>query len=56
MQRLPGVTVTTSEALLFELMRSADHAQFRTVSGMLKEHNSVGHFADPVTYEGARQV
>jgi hypothetical protein len=56
MQRLPGVTITTSEALLFELMRSADHAQFRTVSGLLKEHNGLGHFIDAVTYEGHRQV
>ncbi len=31
-----GCTVTTSESLLFEIMRSADHPQFKTVSAIVK--------------------
>jgi len=44
LQRLkntPNVTFTTTESILFELIRSADHPQFKTISGLLKEHNHV---------------
>ena len=34
--RAEGMTVTTYEALLFELMRSAEHEKFRLISGLVK--------------------
>ena len=34
--RAEGVTVTTYEALLFELMQSAEHGKFRQISNLVK--------------------
>lgn len=33
-----GAYLTTSESLVFMLLGSAGHPQFRTVSGLIKEH------------------
>ena len=38
-----GVTLTTSESILFDLMRSADHTNFKQISGLLKEANAQGN-------------
>lgn len=35
-----GAIMTTTESLLFELMQSADHPNFKEISGKLKEHNA----------------
>ena len=44
-----GVTLTTSESILFDLLRSADHANFKQISGLLKEANALGNeFSDDV--------
>jgi hypothetical protein len=34
-----GAVLTTTEAVLFELMRTKDHPRFREVSTLLKAHN-----------------
>lgn len=34
-----GAILTTTEAVLFDLMRSKDHPRFREVSTLLKAHN-----------------
>jgi len=41
LESTPNVTFTTTESLLFELVRTAEHPHFRTISGLLKEHNHV---------------
>ena len=39
LRNTPNVTFTTAESILFELMRTAEHPQFKTISGLLKQHN-----------------
>ena len=34
-----GVIITTSESALFDLMRSADHPNFKAISAAVKETN-----------------
>ncbi len=34
-----GAVLTTTEAVLFELMRTKDHPRFKEVSTLLKAHN-----------------
>jgi len=34
-----GVVMTTSESVIFDLMREATHPKFREISGMVKKHN-----------------
>jgi nicotinamidase-related amidase len=36
-----GAVLGTLESVTFDLMRSAAHPQFKTISGLLKEHNTV---------------
>ena len=36
-----GVTMTTTESVLFDLMKSADHSKFRVISNLVKDHNSL---------------
>ena len=36
-----GVILTTSESAVFELMRTADHPNFRTIQRLLKEVNEM---------------
>mmetsp|Transcript_29822 Transcript_29822/g.81837 ORF Transcript_29822/g.81837 Transcript_29822/m.81837 type:complete len:108 (+) Transcript_29822:398-721(+) len=38
--RQAGVFVTTTESVLFELTRSKDHAKFKIVSALAKQHAS----------------
>jgi hypothetical protein len=45
MSELPNVTFTTSESILFELLKSADHPQFKAISGLVKEHNQLAMFS-----------
>lgn len=33
-----GVHLVTAESLLFDIMRTADHAHFKTISGLIKAH------------------
>lgn len=33
-----GAHVTTAESLIFMLLASAEHPQFRTIAGLIKEH------------------
>jgi hypothetical protein len=35
-----GAFISTSESVLFELMRDATHPRFRDVSSLLKAHNA----------------
>ncbi len=37
-----GAMLTTTESLLFMLMRSAEHPQFKSVLGIVKEHHKMG--------------
>jgi hypothetical protein len=41
LQRLQeaGVVLTTSESIIFDLMRDATHPKFREISGLVKQHN-----------------
>ena len=41
-----GAFVTTTESVLFELMRSKDHANFKAISGIIKETRP----SDPLEY------
>lgn len=43
-----GATLTTTESIIFSLMRDAKHPKFREISGMIKEHNTnaVNEFAN----------
>lgn len=53
MQRLvhEGVTLTTSESVVFELMGCAEIPEFKAISGLLKEHNKLpNEFADDSTF------
>ena len=34
-----GVTLTTSESVVFDLMKTADHPKFKEISTLLKYHN-----------------
>lgn len=34
-----GVVLTTSESIIFDLMRDATHPKFREISGLVKQHN-----------------
>ena len=36
-----GVVMTTSESAIFDLIKSADHPNFKAISGMIKEHNKL---------------
>jgi hypothetical protein len=40
LQRLEqsGAFITTSESAIFMLTQSADHAKFKAISGLVKEH------------------
>ena len=49
MRDTPNVSFTTAESLLFELMRTAEHPQFKTISGLLKEHNHCNFEEHPVS-------
>lgn len=37
-----GVTMTTSESLVFDLMKTKDHPNFKEISSLVKEHNKSG--------------
>eukprot|EP00600_Ochromonadales_sp_CCMP1393_P009849 CAMPEP_0174972358 /NCGR_PEP_ID=MMETSP0004_2-20121128/10581_1 /TAXON_ID=420556 /ORGANISM="Ochromonas sp., Strain CCMP1393" /LENGTH=213 /DNA_ID=CAMNT_0016222565 /DNA_START=21 /DNA_END=662 /DNA_ORIENTATION=+ len=43
-----ALTLTTAESLLFDMMRTADHPNFKQISGMIKEQNAgeQGHAFD----------
>jgi hypothetical protein len=43
-----GAILTTTESVIFALMRDAKHPKFREISGMVKQHNSsiVNEFAN----------
>ncbi len=47
-----GAILTTSEAVLFDLMRTADHPRFREISTLLKAHNheNVNEFANDTDF------
>ena len=36
-----GAVMTTSESVIFQLLRDSKHPKFRTVSGMIKEHGQM---------------
>lgn len=36
-----GVTLTTSESVLFDIMKSADHRNFKAISAIVKETNAL---------------
>ena len=36
-----GAILTTSESVLFDLVRDSKHAKFKELSSMLKDHNRV---------------
>eukprot|EP01127_Copromyxa_protea_P007080 TRINITY_DN17005_c0_g1_i1.p1 TRINITY_DN17005_c0_g1~~TRINITY_DN17005_c0_g1_i1.p1 ORF type:complete len:198 (+),score=37.37 TRINITY_DN17005_c0_g1_i1:172-765(+) len=36
-----GVFITTCESILFQLVRSADHPNFKAISNLMKQHNAL---------------
>ena len=45
-----GAVVTTTESVLFDLLRDSNHPNFKAVSALLKEHNAeLNEFASDTT-------
>jgi isochorismate hydrolase len=46
-----GAVPTTTESAIFELMGSAEYEHFKTISGLIKNHNDVVKVECPVDFE-----